>query len=438
VTDPLRPWQPSAREPFDLKRAGHLLRRAGFGGPLRLRERMVREGVDAALQVVAPDETAASPADALLRDVVALGEIERVRSFRVWLCLQGQSPLRERTSLFWHHHFATSNRKLLDPRAMAMQQAMFDARGLGTFDELLLAACRDPALLRWLDNDTNVAAKPNENFARELFELFTLGRGNYTEQDVREAARAFTGWHVRDGQFHFAGWLHDNGSKQVFGSSGALGGEDIVRLCAERPESATFLARKWLCWFVHPEPMPEEVEALLRCYLEQGRHVGRTLRVLLRSELFFGARAFRSKVKSPADFVLGLVRGLNCRAAPDELARAMGRMGELWLEPPSVAGWPGERAWLNTATWLQRSNFAAELLAGQRGKLQPRPEDLLAGLGSPEERTTAALDLLLDGEASAESRKRLLAFARSDAGRGPGGASALLHATTALPEYQLL
>jgi uncharacterized protein (DUF1800 family) len=438
VTDPLRPWQPSASEPFDLKRAGHLLRRAGFAGSLRLRERLVREGIDAALQLVAPEDRSDSPADALLRDVVALAEIERVRAWRVWRCLQDEHPLRERMSLFWHHHFATSNRKLQDPRAMALQQATFDALGLGGFDELLVAVCRDPAMLRWLDNDTNVARKPNENFARELFELFTLGRGNYTEQDIREAARAFTGCHVRDGQFHFAGWLHDAGTKQLFGSSGTFSGEDVARLCAGRAESAAFLARKWLCWFVHPEPQPDEVAALARCYREQERHVGRTLRVLLRSELFFSSRAFRSKVKSPADFVIGLVRGLNCRAAPTELARAMGRMGELWLEPPSVEGWQGERAWLNTATWLQRANFAAELLGGRLGKLQPRPADLLVDLQSPQARADAALDLLLDGEVSAGSRERLLVFARGPAAQGEGGAAALLHAATALPEYQLL
>ncbi len=434
--DLLRPWEPTAADPFTLARVGHLLRRAGFGAPLRLRQQLVRDGVEAALAVVAPAGEP-SPADALLQEVVALGDIDRVRAWRVWLCLQGAHPLRERLSSFWHGHFATSNRKLLDPRAMALQQATLDRLGLGRFDDLLLALCRDAAMLRWLDNDTNVKARPNENFARELFELFALGRGNYTEADIQAAARAFTGWHVRDGQFHFAGWLHDRGDKTLFGQTGPFAGEDVVRITVARPESAEFLARKWLAVFVHPEPLPAEVTALAACYRDHDRDIGATLRVLLRSHLFFSPRAFRSLVKSPADFVLGLVRSLGGRAAPADLGRAMGEMGESWLEPPSVEGWPTGRAWLNTATWLRRSNFAADLLAGRRGKLRPLPHELLAGLRRPEERVDAALDLLLDGVVSDDGRQRLLAFARSPAAQGDAGAAALLHATAALPEFQL-
>src|SRR5690606_29270396 len=142
---------------------------------------------------------------------------------------------------------------------MALQLATFDRLGLGRFDELLRSMCRDPALLRWLDNDVNTARRPNENFARELFELFTLGRGNYEERDVREAARCFTGWHVRDGRFCAKRRLHDGGEKQLFGASGAFDGDDVVRLVVPRDESARFLARRWLRWFVHPEPDDADV-----------------------------------------------------------------------------------------------------------------------------------------------------------------------------------
>lgn len=438
MTDLLAPWQPSRSDPFDLAKAGHLLRRAGFGGSLRLRQQLVRQGVAAALAAVCPEQDAVPPADALLQEVVALGDIAKVRAFRVWLALQHGHPLRERVSYFWHGHFATSNRKLLDPRAMALQLATFDRLGLGRFDDLLLAVARDPAMLRWLDNDTNVKGRPNENFARELFELFALGRGHYGERDIREAARAFTGWHVRDGRFHFQGWLHDDGDKQVLGRRGPLGGEDVIALAAQHPASARFLARRWWQFFVHPEPAAEEVEALARCYLEHDRQVAPTLRTLLASRAFFAARAFRSKVKSPADLAIGLVRALGASAVPSALADAMGEMGEAWLEPPTVEGWPGERAWLNTATWLRRVNFAADLLAGRRGRLQPGAADVLAGHDRPEHRADVALDLLLDGEASAASRERIHAFARTAAAAGSDGAAALLHAVTALPEFQLL
>lgn len=437
MNDLLLPYEPTPRDPFDLRKAGHLLRRAGFGGSLQLRLELVRLGVEAAVQRLSAP-VPASASDALLQEAIALGNIERVRAYRVYLALQGEPALSLRMTAFWHDHFATSNQKLGDPRAMALQLDVFDRLGLGPFPELLLAVVRDPAMLRWLDNDSNVKAQPNENLARELFELFCLGRGNYSEHDIQAAARAFTGWHVRDDRFHFAAHLHDGGDKQVFGQRGAFDGDDIVRLASRRRESATFLSRKWLAAFVHSQPESAEIEALADVYEGCERDVGATLTVLLRSRLFFSKRAYRSKIKSPADWVLGLVRGLGARAAPSELAVAMGRMGELWLEPPSVAGWPGERAWINPASWLLRVNFAADLLGGRRGKLQPRQQPLLQRYTQPEDRVQAAALLLLDGDLDPDCRQRLLAFAASDAGRGPGGDAALLHAVTMLPEAQLL
>jgi uncharacterized protein (DUF1800 family) len=438
MTDPLAPFEPTAQDPFDLAKAGHLLRRAGFGASLRSRRELVRGGVAAAIEHVAPPLATAAPADTLLEEVIAFGDIARVRAHRVWLVLQHAHPLRERTSVFWHGHFATSNQKVGDPRAMALQMATFDRLGLGTFDELLAAMCRDPALLRWLDNDVNTARQPNENFARELFELFALGRGNYAETDVRAAARCFTGWHVRDGRFQFQSRLHDAGEKQLFGVTGAFDGDDVVAAIVRRPESARFLARRWLQWFVHPEPDDRDVAALATVYERGGRDIGATLRCLLRSRLFFSAACYRSKVKSPADFVLGTVRLLGAAAAPAELAATMASLGETWLEPPSVAGWPGEAAWLSPAAWLLRSNFVADLLAGRRGKLRPRPATWFRGLRGPGDRAKAAVLLLLDGVVDAAARAQLEAVAHAHAHADDDvAAAALLHATACTPEYQL-
>jgi uncharacterized protein (DUF1800 family) len=298
--------------------------------------------------------------------------------------------------------------------------------------------CHDPALLRWLDNDVNTARQPNENFARELFELFALGRGHYSEQDVRQAARAFTGWHVRDGAFHFQAHLHDDGDKQLFGASGAFDGGDVVAAAVRRPESALFLARHWLRCFVHPEPDDADVAALAAWYEQNGRDIGQTVLRLLQSRLFFSAAAYRCKVKSPADFVIGTVRLLGAHAAPASLAATMASLGETWLEPPSVEGWHGERAWLSPAAWLLRSNFAADLLAGRHGKLRPHPAVWLSGLGGAAERARAATLLLLDGVLDEASRTRLEAVAQAQAGTDDTtAAAAILHAATCLPEYQL-
>lgn len=434
----LDPWVPSASDPFDLRKAGHLLRRAGFGGSLRQRRELARTGVDAAVQSLFPQPELPAVDRAQLDAVVSFGDIDRVRSWRVLVAMDSASPLRARMAAFWHDHFATSNRKVLDPRAMAMQQVLFDEKALGTFDDLLLGVAQDPAMLRWLDNDVNVAGKPNENFARELFELFALGRGSYTEADVREAARAFTGWHVRDGRFFFARRLHDDGTKSLFGQSGAFGGEQVIRITVEREESARHVARCLLQHFVHPEPTDDEVAELAACYRANQRHVGETLGVLLRSQLFFSARAHRSRIRAPSDWVIGLVRSLGATAAPTDLARAMGQLGELWLEPPSVEGWPRERQWLSEATWLLRTNFAADLLAGRRGKLAPAAEALFGNLTRPADRAKAALQMVVDGDASAEGRQAIERLAATPDAWGPQGAATLLHAACCLPEAQLL
>jgi uncharacterized protein (DUF1800 family) len=343
-----------------------------------------------------------------------------------------------RLSYFWHGHFATSDQKLRDPRAMAYQHATFDRLGAARFDELLAAMCRDPALLRWLDNDANRRGAPNENFARELFELFALGRGHYDEREVQTAARCFTGWHVRDGRFHFTAHLHDAGDKELFGRRGPLGGDDVVAAVVEREASATFLARKWLAFFVHPEPSEPEVEALAAVYLAADRHVGRTLRTLLQSRLFFSPRARACKVKSPADFVIGTVRLLGGRAAPRALATTMQALGESWLEPPSVEGWHGERAWLSPAAWLLRSNFVADLLAGRLGDFAPRPGSLCQGLHQPAELAKAASLWLLDGTASRDELEAIAAAAAAAGADHDAAVAAALHAAACTPGYQLL
>ncbi len=437
MIDPMARFEPTARDPFDLRKVSHLLRRAGFAAPLGTRRRLAQKGLDRALAWVMPEDGEQPRLDDRFDDVVATGEIERLRALRVAQALSSRLQLRQRLSYFWHDHFATSNQKLRDPRAMAEQFRTFDRLGSGSFDDLVRALCRDPALLRWLDNDVNTKRQPNENFARELFELFTLGRGNYTEVDIREAARAFSGWHVRDGQFHFAPNLHDSGSKSVFGRTGELDGDDIVDLCVEREDSARFLATRWLQFFVHPEPEDDEVTALARVYRDHGRDVRRTIVTLLQSRLFFSPRAYRSIVKSPAEFTIGAVRLLGGRVAPAFVARVMGALGETWCEPPSVEGWQGGRAWLSPASWLLRSNFVADVLAGRRGKLRPAPQSLFDRV-RPDQRAKAALLYLLDGDVDDDGRERIEALAASQQNHGSRAAAAeLLHAVACLPQFQL-
>ena len=435
--DPLAPWMPTADQPFDLPRAGHLLRRAGFGGSLAEREQLVQGGVDAAVEAVCGGRADAT-LDGMLPQVLQLGGEERLRGWRMLRLLRAPQPLHERMTLCWHGHFATSIRKVTSEALMAAQLRLFDEHGLDRFDDLVLRVARDPAMLRWLDSDANVAGRPNENFARELFELFTLGIGSYTERDVREAARAFTGWRADEQRFRFVRRLHDSGEKVVLGRRGPLSGEDVVALAVQHPACARFVATKLLTWFVHPPPIDDEVAAVARCFDEQQRHVGNTLRVLLRSNLFFGARAYRSRIKGPIDWIVGFVRSLGARAAPLPLGRAAARLGQALLAPPSVEGWHGERAWVTSATWLLRLNFVAELCAGRGGYgLAPAAGEVVPD-GSARERADWALRALLDGDVSDAGRAAVQRFAASRAATGTGGSGALLHAVMALPEASLL
>jgi uncharacterized protein (DUF1800 family) len=431
--DLLRPFAPTPERPFDLRLAGHLARRVGFGASLAERQTWVRRGVAFALAKV----TAADGDDlgAVFPDVLATDDIERARAYRVARALSGARPLAERVTLFWHGHFATSQQKVQSARLMLRQLALFDAQGLGRFDALLLAVSQDPAMLRWLDADRNVKGKPNENFARELFELFALGRGGYSEVDVQQSARAFTGWREQRERFVVQRNEHDGGDKEVLGTT-VHTGEDVVALVAGTPRSAEFMATRWLQAFVHPEPTADEVAALARVYETHDRDVGRTLCTLFASELFFAARSYRSKVKAPIDYVVGLVRSAGARAVPSALARATSRLGQVLFEPPSVAGWPRERAWLSSTTWLGRSNFAAALFGGRDGYgLRPDARALLAEAGTDEERAALALDLLLEGDVAAASRRAVVGVAERV---GADGAASVLHAVACLPEAHLL
>jgi len=437
MNDPLRPFVGRPDRPFDLRLAGHLARRVGLGVDLGTRRAWVAGGVEAALGAVL-DPGRGEDVDRAFADVVATDDIDRVRAYRVWRLLAGRHRLAERIALFWHGHFATGDQKVQSARLMARHFAVFDAHGLGRFDDLLLAVAEDPAMLRWLDAGQNVAARPNENFARELFELFALGLGQYGEDDVREAGRAFTGWREVDERFRLRPGGHDAGVKTVLGERGTWDGADVVAIAARQPASARHLARVWLRAFVHPRPKDAEVEALALEYERQDRHVGRTLRTLLASELFFSPRAYRSMVKGPVDFVIGLVRSLGARAAPSALARAVSKLGQVLLEPASVEGWPGDRAWLDSATWLLRANFAHRLFGGRDAlHLAPTASELLAGTESAAARAGLAVDLLFDGDVAPASRRQLEAFA-ARAGAGPGASAAILHAAASLPEAQLL
>ena len=388
---------------FGPRHAGHLLRRAGFGGSAddvaRLSGMRASDAVDTLLHPAAPD--AAFPD---YPDAAVLYDPKRARAAvqTAWLTrmLRTNRPLVEKMTLFWHGHFATSIGKV-PPPYMAAQIALFRAQGLGRFPALLSAVTRDPAMLVWLDNRYNAKAHPNENYAREVMELFALGLGNYTEDDVKEAARAFTGWTLdRSGAAAFVPARHDDGPKTIFGRTGPFGADDVIAAIVAQPVHQRFVVRKLLEFFVYSDPEPELIEAAAQVYAVSGFDVGRVVGTILRSNVFFSSRAYRALPKSPIELAIGTLRYLGATDVPPNLIYALARMGQEPLNPPSVKGWDGGPAWINTSTLLARFNFVNALVAqtapgknGQPAIAAPNvnPDALVARTGMDAARIGAAL-----------------------------------------------
>jgi uncharacterized protein (DUF1800 family) len=291
--------------------------------------------------------------------------IEEIRAWWIRRMMQTKRPLQEKLTLFWHGHFTSSTSDVKSARHMLMQNEFLRKNCLGNFRDLLLGISRDPAMLRYLDNNTNRKQHPNENYARELMELFTMGIGNYTEDDVKAAARAFTGWTFEGDDFIFNDHQHDNGVKTFLLSVGDLDGTDVIDSILQQSCTARFMVAKLLRFFVSDKPEPEAVEeyaALLRGYKYDFNPF---LHTLLSSEYFYSTKAYRAQIKSPTQLVVGACRLLGVTVNEKALAIALRGLGQDLLEPPNVKGWDGGETWINTTTLLERYNLSAYLLSGE-------------------------------------------------------------------------
>ena len=369
-------------------RMSHFLRRAGFGAAPGEVERRLGDGWEATVRsFVEPGEedTKLAELDRQIGGLLDFANIDDVRTWWIYRMVHSRRPLVEKMTFFWHGHFATSVGKVGSPFLMAQQNRLFRERALGPFGDLLSRVARDPAMLVWLDGSSNKKARPNENFAREVMELFTVGIGAYTEDDVREAARAFTGWTVRDDAFFFDASQHDDGPKRFLGREGPLDGSDVLAILADHPATARLLCGKLFRFFVHEDPDEKELAPLLAAWNESRGDVRETLRALFLSPAFVSQKAWRARVKSPADYVIGSIRHLGGTITPRQVSSLMARMGQDLFNPPSVKGWDGGKAWISTSTLFERFNFAASVTTargpplrgpdadhGARGRRPPR------------------------------------------------------------------
>ena len=480
-----QPWAPTAAEPWGLKWAGHLYRRAAFGaGPAELSAAVAR-GLPATLDLLfngTPD------ADAIEKTLVAVGArtADRANPFELrawWLyaMLNGRRPVLEKMVLFWHNHFATSIAKVQRTTWMFNQNRLIRKYALGKFGPFLHDMSRDAAMIVWLDNNSNVKAHPNENYAREVMELFSLGVGHYTEHDIREAARAFTGWHTNGGDYDFNSRFHDDGQKTVLGKSGDWNGDDVLDILLKRDDCAEFLVRKLYRYFVSElqDPPAKLIAPLAESFRDTDYDIADLIQRMLSSRHFFSAHSYRQKIKCPVEYVLGAVNTVYDRdAAPDHnppptrpLVNRIDLMGQQLFAPPNVKGWPGGQSWLNTSTVLARVNFAQALVMGvvwgdvntfQEAPVEVEPpaplnvkmpeeppppeyEDVArlvrqAKAAAPDDVVRVLIDALLPGGVADSTRARLTAFVAEGK---PTGAKLdrrvreTAHAILSMPEYQL-
>ncbi|QJW99890.1 DUF1800 domain-containing protein [Frigoriglobus tundricola] len=397
-------YEPDARAPWDLRRVVHLHRRAAFAAPWGTLQSDLKAGPEASVKrLLDGTRDAHSPADfaataGVLADAAATaGDINRLKAAWFYRMLFGPDPVGERLTLAWHDHFATGYAKVRNVQSMRRQNELFRSHARARFAPLLNALVRDPALLEYLDAPANRKGHPNENLARELMELFTLGTGHYTEADVKEAARCLTGWGVEEGTFAESAPRHDSGAKTVLGKTGKWTGADLVDLLLKQPSTAERLVAKLVKTFFGEGACPPDAAKELAAGLRDHElDIGWAVLTVLRSRLFFADANLRTRVTAPPEFVAGAARALGLfDPAPSTLALAdwSARMGQDLFDPPNVGGWPGGRAWVTSRALIARANYAAALVdgpnAGRSVAYEPNTAAKAAGFG------TARTDVLV-------------------------------------------
>src|SRR5712692_2456567 len=445
---------------------GHLLRRAGFGATPDELNTYKNPGFSGAVDHLINYQQVSDDATDKRLKALNLNLAKPLDQQRWWLLRMAwtQRPLLEKMTLFWHGVLVSSYRKVGGPRAygrMMIQNQFLRDHAFDTFDNMLLGITGDPAMLFYLDLTKSTKNAPNENYARELMELFTLGLGHYSQQDVFEGAAALTGWHVRGLSSHYLPGDHNDLNKTYLGQTGNFDYKDVVRILANHPATPWFIGRKLFTFFVYENPTNEDIKPLVDTYVQSGHNMGAVMRTLLLSPQFSSTKAYRSRIKSPVEFTAGAYRALNIQGSGDTLQQYPLLMGQTVFDPPNVAGWPGDKVsafWLNSGTWMMRLNYVDALLA--RGNFsrnsKPTPVDLQGivnanNIDSPEHFVDYFSSFLLDGVVDSNRRTQYINyFTTKDTSRGnaqvtlKNGQSypfnrvrGTLYLMMASPEYQL-
>lgn len=450
LTDPDWAWavyQPNDQQPWNLIKAGHLFRRAAFGADWNQLQQALTDGpqqtIDKLLKPQADTTAFNKTYDGY--DNSAAGSINSLRAWWLRRIIQTPHPLLEKMTLFWHSHFATNSDKVKNPRLMLQHIRLLRSHTLNSFGDMLQAVSHDPAVLIYLGADANRKALPNESFARTLMENFTLGPGNYKEIDVREAARAFTGWFVLRSWLRFISREHDGNIKEVLGERGDFTSDDIVQIVLKQPATSQMLVRKLYRLLICETDQPNAamISPLAETFAKD-YDIMKLTETMLRSNLFFSKAAYRQRIKSPIEFALGIVQALEGVVSTTQLAQDMAGLGQNLYNPPTANGWAGGRNWIDSATLTGRSNLALALLKGSEpygNKLNPRALANKHSCTTLKSATKLLLDLFLQSDLAPNVNESILKTLQSSSEIGSDDEKATLrrftHTVVTLPEFQL-
>ena len=464
----------------DIALMAHLMRRAGFGAGRDELEARVEMGYEAVVEdLLNPTDPQNLPDDIIRRYHTEQAEMrlaDGAAAYWLYRMITTRCPLEEKLSLFWHSLFATGYNKLNQARALVNQIEMFRRHGMGDLATLLVELSKDPAMIIWLDNNENHKDSINENFGRELLELFSLGIGNYTEDDIKECARAFTGWTLgnaeymamraaRDSIWPYSriSWFyeyreadHDDGEKTFLGETGRFNGQDIVEIIVRQEATARFICTRLFQFFAADEideGGEKTIASMMKTYFDSNHEIRPVLRTLFNSGYFKSDEARFARVKGPVELVVGAVRMAGSYHTPtqgiEQVARQAVYMGQGLLQPPSVEGWHEGIEWVDSGALVERVNFVAHELANVENPGVRKIIDRLAGEGvfSPEALVDRCLDLMGPMEVSEETRASLVEYVAhqgdlslaghqqgDDAEKRVGG---LLSLASSTKEYQL-
>jgi uncharacterized protein (DUF1800 family) len=350
----------------------HLLRRAGFGADPSELAMYQRMGFDTAVNHLVNYQTlddSTVPARPYIVLSYANSHYDDLDTIQWWWLnrmVNTSRPLQEKMTLFWHNHFATAISKVENPYLMYVQNRFLRANALGNFRDLLLGITSDPAMLIWLDGNYSSRGNPNENYAREIMEVFSTGRGPYTEDDVKAGARAFTGFRVNDdGTSSFDQSSHDAGVKTFLGQTGYFGPEDIVNILVPHLATASNLATELFSYFAYPYPSSETVSKFAQVYLDSKYSIKAVVEAILKSDEFRSSDAYLAQVKSPVEFVATALRSTGATSEQNSTLDSLSYMGQTLLDPPTVFGWPSGMRWIDSASVFERYNFPLKLQTTQ-------------------------------------------------------------------------